>query len=133
MFLLVLISNGLFGQDGVLGKWKTIDDETGKPKAIVELYMKGDQLHGRIVELINPSTTKCTNCEGDLKDKPLVGMDIVTKMKKSGNEWSKGYIFDPKKATTYGCKLWLDTENKNTLNVRGYWGFIFRTQQWIRL
>ena len=32
------------------GKWKTIDDETGKPKSIVEITKKSDgKYYGRII------------------------------------------------------------------------------------
>ncbi len=35
------------------GKWKTIDDETGKPKSIVEIFKKSDgKYYGKIVQLL---------------------------------------------------------------------------------
>ena len=35
----------------VLGKWKTIDDETGEQKSIVEIFERGGNVNGRIVKL----------------------------------------------------------------------------------
>ena len=32
----------------VLGKWKTIDDETGKAKSIIEIYEVNGKFHGKI-------------------------------------------------------------------------------------
>lgn len=39
LFLTATIQN-VSSQTTVLGKWKTIDDETGAPKSIVELYVQ---------------------------------------------------------------------------------------------
>jgi hypothetical protein len=33
----------------------------------------------------------------------------------------------------YIVSMWLDSENPNKLNVRGYIGIFFRTQQWTRI
>lgn len=38
----------------VVGKWKTIDDETGKPKSIVEVYEKSGKIYGKIVDILDP-------------------------------------------------------------------------------
>ncbi len=38
----------------IIGKWKTIDDETGKEKSIVEIYERNGKVYGKIIELINP-------------------------------------------------------------------------------
>jgi hypothetical protein len=33
----------------IVGKWKTIDDKTGKVKSIVEIYEKDSKYYGKIV------------------------------------------------------------------------------------
>ena len=38
-----------------VGTWKTIDDETGKPKSFVQIYEYQGKYYGKIVKLINPS------------------------------------------------------------------------------
>ena len=38
------------GQDDIFGKWKTIDDETGEAKSIVEIYPVDDEVHGRMTQ-----------------------------------------------------------------------------------
>lgn len=35
----------------IVGKWKTMDDETGKARSIVEIYEQTGKLYGRIIEL----------------------------------------------------------------------------------
>ena len=120
-----------------VGKWITIDDETGKQKSIVELYKQNDKLYGKITYLFpregrgpNP---KCTKCTDDRKDQPLVGLQIVRGLKWDQSTWNSGTIVDPENGKIYDVKMWLDEENKDRLNVRGYIGPFFRTQQWKRL
>jgi uncharacterized protein (DUF2147 family) len=132
----ILISSKTFGQS-CIGKWITIDDETGKQKSIVELYKQNDKLYGKITYLFpregrgpNP---KCSKCSDDRKDEPLVGLQIVRSLKWNGGSWEDGTIVDPENGKIYDVKMWVDPENSNRLNVRGYIGPFFRTQQWKRV
>jgi len=128
--LLVVVSVSLNAQT-IVGKWKTIDDETGKPKSIVEIYQKGNEYYGKIIKLFRePSESQdpaCEKCEDDRKGKKITGMEIIRKMKKNGNEYEDGTILDPKKGKVYDCKIWLEG---STLKVRGYIAFLYRTQTW---
>jgi hypothetical protein len=48
-----------FGQNQtVVGKWKTIDDETGKAKSIVEIYEKSGKIYGKVIEIIEEEHRK---------------------------------------------------------------------------
>ena len=115
----------------VVGVWKTVDDETGEEKSQVEIYEKNGKYYGKIIKLLNASTTKCDNCSGDRKGKPLVGLEILWDMKKSGSTWKNGEIFSPTKDKTYSCKMWLEGDDK--LKVRGYVALFYRTQTWHRI
>lgn len=132
----VLISITANAQESVLGKWITIDDETGIKKSVIELFMKGNRLHGKVAELyLTPEEGQnplCTECDGELNGKPVRGMEILTKMAYNAEdmEWTEGEILDPENGTTYDCKLWLE---EGKLNVRGYVAFFYRTQTWERL
>jgi len=114
-----------------VGVWKTIDDETGEEKSQVEIYEKNGKYFGKIIKLLNASTTVCDNCTGDRKGKALVGMEILWDMKKSGRTWKSGGIFSPTKDKTYTCKMWLEGDDK--LKVRGYVALFYRTQTWHRI
>ncbi|THD67491.1 DUF2147 domain-containing protein [Robertkochia marina] len=119
----------------VFGKWKTIDDETGDPKSIVEIYEEGGQVYGKIVEILNKDRqdAKCTECDGENKDKPILGMVIIEGLEKEDDAYEGGTILDPNKGKEYKCKIWVDEDNNNKLNVRGYIAFLFRTQEWFRV
>ena len=128
----MLLTSGIFAQGDVLGKWKTIDDETGKMKSIVEIYKQEGKLFGKIIQL-KPETDPnkvCTECTDYRKGKKLVGMNIITGLELDDDVWEgDDGILDPENGTLYDCKIW---EEDGVLQVRGYVGFFFRTQQWVR-
>lgn len=119
----------------VVGKWRTIDDETGEPKSIVEIFQKDGQVYGKIIRLFRKPTEDqdpiCDKCEkdDDRYNKKIIGMEILTNMKKDGDEYAGGTILDPKVGKVYRCRIWLEGEK---LMVRGYWGPFFRTQTWAK-
>ena len=128
----LLISTSLYSQT-IVGKWKTIDDNSGEERSIVEIYEKGGKIYGRIIKLFrkpgeDPDPV-CDECEkSDPRyNKKIICMDIITGMVKSGSEYDDGDILDPENGKVYKCKLWLEN---NELKVRGYWGPFFRTQTW---
>ena len=120
---------------GATGRWKTIDDETGKAKSIVEITRAADgTLSGRIVELIDPSRPDptCDKCKDDRKDQPITGMEIIRGMKADGGEWSGGTILKPDEGKVYKSKMEL-VENGAKLKVSGCVAFICKSQLWERL
>ena len=69
------------------GRWRQIDPDTQRAKSIVEISRTSNgALHGRIVELLNPSRPNptCDKCSDDRKDKPITGMEIIRGMRADG-------------------------------------------------
>lgn len=127
-FLLTLAATSLYAQTPV-GRWKTIDDKTGKAKSIIEVAQRNGQLFGTVRELLNPSEPNplCDECGGERHNQPILGMEILWDMRKDGDVWSGGRILDPENGKTYRCKIWLE---EGKLRVRGYLGPFYRTQTW---
>ncbi|MFH6994057.1 DUF2147 domain-containing protein [Flavobacterium sp. FlaQc-48] len=119
----------------VIGKWKTIDDETGEAKSVVEIYEKSGKLYGKVVEILRDSHKKdvCSSCDGAEKNKPILGMVIINGLKKDGSEYNGGTILDPTNGKKYKCYITLDSADK--LKLRGYIGISImgRTQYWARV
>ncbi|MEC5166954.1 uncharacterized protein (DUF2147 family) [Flavobacterium sp. PL11] len=132
LLLIVLVS---YGQNStVIGKWKTIDDETGKAISIVEVYERSGKIYGKVVEILDAEHRKkiCSNCSGDDKNKPIIGLVVIKGLKKDKSEYAGGKILDPKTGKLYKCFITLESEDK--LKVRGYIGISLfgRTQYWYR-
>ena len=134
IFLLSFITLSTFSQS-VVGKWKTIDDETGQAKSIVEVFEKSGKIYGKVFEIFDEKHKNdlCKECSGDDKNKPILGMIILKGLTKDDNEYSGGKILDPKNGKTYKCTI--NLEGKDKLKVRGYIGFslIGRSQYWLRV
>jgi uncharacterized protein (DUF2147 family) len=123
--------------DSPIGTWQTIDDNTGKPKALVQISQdaSGD-LSGTVLKGLGASDTpdrRCTACTDERKDQLIKGMTIIKAMKKAGEGWDGGNILDPENGKVYRCKMALE-DGGQKLVVRGYIGIslLGRSQTWIR-
>lgn len=139
MTLVMAVSAASFAADQLNGSvWKTIDDKTGKPRAVVKFTETNGVLSGVVQDLVDKDATKiCAACSGSLKNKPVVGLTIVHGLKPvSGvaNSYDYGSILDPKTGKTYKLKGTLSNNGK-TFNLRGYLGvsILGRNQTWQRV
>lgn len=132
---LFLISVSLSAQDQVVGKWKTIDDNSGEARSVVEIYKNGTEYFGKITKIYfkpgDDTDPICDLCKGDRKNKKVIGMEIIRGLSfdKKSKEYGDGKILDPENGSIYDCKIWIDGDG--SLRVRGYLYFFFRTQTWL--
>ncbi len=133
----LVFSYGAFAQDPALGKWHTVDDETGEVKSLVTLSVADD---GTMVGVISKILKKdagdglCAECKGDMKDQPIEGMQFIWGVEYvAEGEWEDGQLLDPESGTVYNGNITL-AENPNELEVRGYVGISLfgRSQTWRR-
>ena len=127
-----------FAAESPAGRWQTIDDETGKPKSIVEIQEAADgTLTGKVAQILQSDhgpNPVCSACEGERKDQPITGMTILGGLKPDGERvWTGGTILDPAKGKTYRAKVTL-LDGGEKLEMRGYIGIeaLGRTQTWVR-
>ena len=140
--ILLLIALGLIStlaaaNENPVGLWRTIDDKSGKEKSLVRVVESNGQLQITVEKLFREPGEEpnplCDKCPGEKKNKPVIGMQIGSGLKKDGDVWSGGEILDPQNGKTYKCKVWLEDKGKK-LNVRGFIGVsvLGRTQVWVR-
>lgn len=133
LILMLMPLAAAFAQD-VVGKWK-LDDGS----AIVEVYKNGDVYNGKIVWLKNPTeadgspAVDSNNPDKALRSRQLIGLNMLSGLKKSGSEYSAGKIYDPGNGKTYNCSMKVEGD---VLKVRGSLdkkGLIGRTMDWFRV
>lgn len=132
----MLVGPVLLSAQEVFGTWKTVDDQDGSTKSIVSAMDQNGTLALKIIEITDQErrSAVCEKCKGAEKDAPILGMVIASGLKKNAdNTYEGAKILDPESGKWYRCKVWLDPEDSNRLLVRGYIGFFYRTQTWIRV
>lgn len=132
-----LMGLGSFIAEGqsIAGKWKTVDDVSGTPRSVVEIYRKGNEYFGKVLKIYpkpeEDSDPVCDECEGEKKNKKVIGMEIIERMRFDPEEqvYVDGQILDPENGSVYDCRMWI--EEDGNLRVRGYLFFLYRTQIWL--
>ncbi|MBB6521901.1 DUF2147 domain-containing protein [Pseudoteredinibacter isoporae] len=101
-----------------IGIWLS-DDKESK----LEIFNCDEKLCGKIVWLKNDkkedgSPVLDANNENEaLRDRPIVGLDILTGLEKqSAKKWDDGEIYDPKSGKTYRAKIALKSADKMKLS-----------------
>src|SRR5690554_267281 len=102
-YFLIVCWSGLsligFSQS-IEGIWETYDDDSGELKSETKLFIKNGKLYGKIIELHNLDIplkdAKCYDCTDYRKNKPVMGMEIISGLKQDGKYW-KGdkVLLDP--------------------------------------
>ncbi len=120
-----------------IGRWTTINDESGEGNSVIQIYPNGDTYEGKISEILTGNATAvCSECDGSLKDQPMLGMKILEGLAADPDEpasWDGGTILDPTKGTKYKLAVWFEDGDASVLYVRGkHWTGLYRTQMWIR-
>lgn len=118
-----------------VGRWKTVDDGTGKVKSIVAIREENGRLYGTIEELFDSPDPHpiCYVCTGDLKDRPIVGLQILWDFAPDGSQWSGGQVLDPETGKIYRASMALEDGGKK-LRLHGYLlvTLLGRTEHWLR-
>jgi len=123
---LVALSSAAEAQQGITGDW-LVQDRT----AIVRIAPCGASLCGSIVRLLvqkpNMPKTDVNNPDPALRNRPFVGLRILSGFSGSGDRWSNGRIYDPNSGKTYRSKLRLNADG--SLGVSGCIAVFCRTQR----
>ena len=135
-FLFLFCSFSAFSQvSNIVGNWKTIDDKTGEAKSVVSIYKAADgKYYGKIEKLFRNPDGKCVNCKDENKDKPILGMIIITDMKEKGDKLDGGFILDPENGEKYYVTISYEKDS-GKLKLRGSLdklGVLGRNQFWVK-
>ena len=132
--LVILAVSTSINAQTIFGKWHSKNEKTGKIDSVIEVYDKDGKAYAKIIEIKDPKrqNSVCDLCEDENKDKPIIGLNILTGLEKVDNEWSGGNILDPRNGKIYKC--YIELEKPDTLKIRGYIGFSLfgKTAYWER-
>lgn len=111
----------------VTGKWVTQSKD-----GVVEIYECGATICGKLAKFLVPPPNgvgqkDVNNPNKALRNRTLLGMNILTGFKAEGNEW-KGQIYDPKSGKTYRSVVYKG--KSGNLVVKGCIGPFCQAQTW---
>lgn len=117
-----------------VGKWKTLDDETGKPMTITEIYeTKNGTLAAKITENLG-LPANCDACSGQYKGKPFVGIVTLWNLKPQGDgTWGGGNGYKPSDDRKFTAKSVKLIDGGKKLEVKGCVAFFCKTATWVRV
>ncbi len=101
------------GSDKILGLYWS-----PKKDAKIEIFKKGDRYFGKSVWEATPKKD-LENPDLQLRQRDLLGVNLLTNFSYNDTEYSGGEIYDPANGKTYSCKISFTGQN---LKVRGYIG-----------
>ena len=136
-FFLMSLNSAVFAAAATpAGLWKSIDDNSGKPRSLIRISEKNGEYSAVIEKGLLATDTPdavCDKCKDERKGQRIVGMTIVKGIKLKDGHYEGGEILDPENGKTYRCLMKLDSTG-NKLEVRGYIGIslIGRSQIWTR-
>ena len=122
-----------------VGYWKTIDEDTKEVKSVVKIWKtKDNMIKGEIIKIFpepgeDPNPV-CDECEGEKKNKPILGMEFMWGFEGVGEKWENGKILYPENGKVYNCNLEV-IDDGNKMKVFGYIKLLVkigRTQIWHR-
>ncbi len=128
MLLFAIPSSAWTGE--LAGLWQEFDDRTGKVEALIRIRKLSDDTYEGNIEKIFPDRPEntamlCTACTGNLYNQPLLGMRILSGMKRKDKlTFEGGSVIDPDEGKAYQCRIRL-SEDGNTIEVTGYLGFVW--------
>lgn len=116
-----------------IGKWKTLDDKTGKAMTVTEVYeAKNGTLAAKIVENLGLPAT-CEECSGANKGKSFVGIVTVWNMKANNDgTWGGGRGYKPSEDMNFSAKSMKLVDAGNKLELKGCKAIFCRTATWVR-
>lgn len=138
VWALAMASPALSAAPTAVGLWEKLD-QSGKPAAWFRILDCNGMFIGRIVRIFpqpgeNPSDWRCTQCKGEQKNAPVLGIAFIKGMRRDGMSYRDGTILDPRDGTVYSALMELSGDGQK-LTVRGYIGlpFLGQSEMWQRL
>lgn len=130
LVIIILFSTHIFAETNPTGMWQTFDAD-GSLLSTVAVRIEDTKLYAKIVAVHTPGDENpiCEQCKGDLYGRPVIGLEVINGLTLKKNVWQKGRVFDPKTGDSFKGRVWLED---GKLLVRGYVGFLYQTQYWLR-
>ncbi len=112
--------------DTYIGRWQI------KGGSIIEIYKDGDHFFGKIYKRAEHPISNLNGLDNKnpikkLQNRPLLGMNILDKLKYEDGVLSGGTIYNADSGKSYTVKVWINDDNKDICYIRAYKSILFKT------
>ncbi|OGT25238.1 MAG: hypothetical protein A3I77_05305 [Gammaproteobacteria bacterium RIFCSPLOWO2_02_FULL_42_14] len=122
----------------IAGNWQTTDGKTHQPSSVITIKLEKDFYVGRVTKtytkLAKHQVERCNRCQGNLHNRPIIGLPILNALHCERFRCSGGTILDPRNGKIYSVTLKLIDQGQ-WLRVHGFVGMplLGRTVYWRRV
>jgi len=123
------------GPDAIVGTWLT-DDGASKVEVSATKAVDGSTVYaGKIRWLKDPTRDgkplrDANNADSALRDRPILGLPILSGFKASGGGWTGGTVYSPRSGKSYPAELSIGADGRLQLKVSA--GLLSKTDYWTR-
>jgi uncharacterized protein (DUF2147 family) len=121
--------------DAILGTWLT-DDGASKVEVSAARAADGATVYaGKISWLKEPlrdgkPLRDANNVDSALRERPILGLPILSGFKASGSGWAGGTVYSPRAGKSYPAELSIGVDGRLQLKVNA--GLLSKTDYWTR-
>ena len=129
VLLLIAAAPAAAAPPDVTGLWLTDDG-----KGVVDVEPCGQNMCGKIVRVLDRRpgvpTTDVNNPDRSRRNRPIVGLQVLSGFKPGTNQWEGGQAYDPKKGSSYKSSMRLNRDG--SLRITGCVLFVCQSVRWTR-
>ncbi len=121
--------------DAILGTWLT-DDGASKVEVTASKAADGSSVYGGKVTWLKAPTRDgkplrdANNADASLRERPILGLPILSGFKADGGGWSGGTVYAPRAGKSYPAELSIAADGRLQLRVNA--GLLSKTDYWTR-
>jgi hypothetical protein len=130
--LLLLMCLPLITQASPVGMWNVIETNTQTIKSVIFIAAaeaEGEVMSGKVVSLYSLESDDkfpfCTKCQGELHNRPVVGMQVIKELRLLDGAWKHGKILNPDNGAWYNIGIELSEDNDRLTLKNSFWADLF--------
>lgn len=84
----------------------------------MEIFERDGRYFGRVVEAREPGRRDTSHPDPALRDRPVVGLEVLSGFRYERRRWVGGKVYDPRTGHSHEASLWFEAGDRRTLFAR---------------